>query len=164
MALQIGKRKLSARGKHGRGRGEEGGTGGRSQTDSDTKLLYCWMFRLRISEHGPRTRSNLGRSSLTHFKGPRATTVAARGRFISSAISPGGGEREGWAGAHFQGKLSYRRTSQKERKRIRISLYDLVSAGHTTSVLKKADRWDDNLIINWVEVKSSHYWGKTVCN
>lgn len=69
--------------------GEERGTGGRSQTDSDTKLLYCWMFRLRISEHGPRTRSNRGRSNLTHFKGPRATTVAARGRFISRAISPG---------------------------------------------------------------------------
>lgn len=69
--------------------GEKRGTGGRSQTDSDTKLLYCWMFRLRISEHGPRTRSNRGRSNLTHFKGPRATTVAARGRFISRAISPG---------------------------------------------------------------------------
>lgn len=59
------------------------------QTDSETKLLYCWMFRLRISEHGPRTRSKRGRSSLTHFRGPRATTVAARGRFISRAISPG---------------------------------------------------------------------------
>lgn len=58
------------------------------QTDSETKLLYCWMLRLRISEHGPRTRSKRGRSSLTHFRGPRATTVAARGRFISRAISP----------------------------------------------------------------------------
>lgn len=72
----------------GVGWGGKGGTGGPSQTDSDTKLLYCWIFRLRISEHGPRTRSNLGRSSFTHFKGPRATTVAARGRFIRSAISP----------------------------------------------------------------------------
>lgn len=62
--------------------------GGRLQTDRDTKLLYCWMFRLRISEHGPKTRSNRGRSSFTHFNGPRATTVAARGRFINSAISP----------------------------------------------------------------------------
>lgn len=59
------------------------------QTDSDTKLLYCWMLRLRMSEQGPRTRSKRGRSSLTHFRGPRATTVAARGRFISRAISPG---------------------------------------------------------------------------
>lgn len=64
------------------------GEGGRFQTDSDTKLLYCWMFRLRISEHGPRTRSNRGRSSFTHFNRPRATTVAARGRFINRAISP----------------------------------------------------------------------------
>lgn len=46
------------------------------------------MLRLRISEQGPRTRSNRGRSSFTHFKRPRATTVAARGRFISRAISP----------------------------------------------------------------------------
>lgn len=69
--------------------------GGRLQTDSDTKLLYCWMFRLRISEHGPRTRSNRGRSSFTHFNRPRATTVAARGRFINRAISPRAmGERE----------------------------------------------------------------------
>lgn len=60
------------------------------QTDSDTKLLYCWMLRLSMSEQGPRTRSKRGRSSLTHFRGPRATTVAARGRFISRAISPGG--------------------------------------------------------------------------
>lgn len=58
------------------------------QTDSDTKLLYCWMLRLRMSEQGPSTRSKRGRSSLTHFRGPRATTVAARGRFISNAISP----------------------------------------------------------------------------
>lgn len=79
----------------GGGQGRKGGTGGRSQTDRDTKLLYCWMFRLRISEHGPRTRSNLGRSSFTHFRGPRATTVAARGRFIRSAISPGEGRDTG---------------------------------------------------------------------
>lgn len=58
------------------------------QTDSETKLLYCWMLRLRMSEQGPRTRSKRGRSSFTHFRGPRATTVAARGRFISRAISP----------------------------------------------------------------------------
>lgn len=69
--------------------GEAGfGQGGRFQTDRDTKLLYCWMFLLRISEQGPSTRSNRGRSSFTHFKRPRATTVAARGRFISRAISP----------------------------------------------------------------------------
>ena len=88
----------SARVKHGLGRREKGGTGGRFQTDSDTKLLYCWMFRLRMSEHGPRTRSNLGRSSLTHFRGPRATTVAARGRFISRAISPEEGRKRGVRG------------------------------------------------------------------
>lgn len=64
------------------------GEGG-SQTESDTKLLYCWMLRLRMSEHGPSTRSKRGLSSLTHLSGPRATTVAARGRFISKAISPG---------------------------------------------------------------------------
>lgn len=75
--------KQSAFVKHDLGR-----EGGRFQTDSDTKLLYCWMFRLRISEHGPRTRSNRGRSSFTHFNRPRATTVAARGRFINRAISP----------------------------------------------------------------------------
>lgn len=46
------------------------------------------MLRLRMSEQGPSTRSKRGRSSLTHFRGPRATTVAARGRFISNAISP----------------------------------------------------------------------------
>lgn len=48
------------------------------------------MFLFRISEQGPSTRSKRGRSSLTHLRGPRATTVAARGRFSSSAISPGG--------------------------------------------------------------------------
>lgn len=48
------------------------------------------MFLLRISETGPNTRSKRGRSSLTHLRGPRATTVAARGRLSSSAISPGG--------------------------------------------------------------------------
>lgn len=91
-AVLPGGGKPPARGKHrprpGPGTGRQGGPGSRSQTDSDTKLLYCWMFRLRMSEHGPRTRSNRGRSSFTHFKGPRATTVAARGRFIRSAISP----------------------------------------------------------------------------
>lgn len=46
------------------------------------------MFLLRISEHGPRTRSNLARSSFTHFKTPRATTVAALGLSRIKAISP----------------------------------------------------------------------------
>lgn len=58
------------------------------QTVSEMKLLYRWMFLLRISEQGPSTRSKRGRSSFTHFRGPRATTVAARGRLSSSAISP----------------------------------------------------------------------------
>ncbi len=66
-----------------------GGSETLNQTESDTKLLYCWMLRLRMSEHGPKTRSKRGRSSLTHLSGPRATTVAARSRFISRAISPG---------------------------------------------------------------------------
>lgn len=64
-------------------------------TVREMKLLYLWMFLLRISEHGPSTRSKRGRSSFTHLSGPRATTVAALGRFSSSAISPGGaGKRE----------------------------------------------------------------------
>lgn len=46
------------------------------------------MFRRNISPHGPNTRSKRWRSSLTHFNGPRATTVAALGRFKTSAISP----------------------------------------------------------------------------
>lgn len=53
------------------------------------KLLYRWIFLLRISEHGPSTRSKRGLSSFTHLSGPRATTVAALGRFNSRAISPG---------------------------------------------------------------------------
>lgn len=53
------------------------------------------MFLLRISEQGPSTRSKRGRSSFTHLRGPRATTVAARGRFRRSAISPGGEGRQG---------------------------------------------------------------------
>jgi len=57
-------------------------------TDNDTKLLYCAMLRLRMSEHGPSTRSNRLRSILTHLSKPRATTVAALGRSSSSAISP----------------------------------------------------------------------------
>lgn len=79
--------KLSAEVKRcdGGGCGHDG-----AHTDSDTKLLYCWMFLFRMSEQGPRTRSKRGRSSFTHFSGPRATTVAARGLFISSAISPVG--------------------------------------------------------------------------
>ena len=60
------------------------------------------MFLLRISEQGPSTRSKRGRSSFTHLRGPRATTVAARGRFSSSAISPGG---EGRQGCGHQGTL-----------------------------------------------------------
>jgi len=46
------------------------------------------MLRFRISAHGPKTRSNRARSSFTHFNGPLATTVAARGLSSSSAISP----------------------------------------------------------------------------
>lgn len=46
------------------------------------------MFLFKISEQGPNTRSNLARSSLTHFRGPLATTVAALGRSSSKAISP----------------------------------------------------------------------------
>ena len=52
------------------------------------KELYCATFRLRISEIGPRTRSNRLRSILTHFNGPFALTVAARGRSNNKAISP----------------------------------------------------------------------------
>lgn len=59
-----------------------------NHTDKDTKLLYCAMFLLRMSEQGPRTRSNRALSSLTHFNGPRATTVAARGLSNNKAISP----------------------------------------------------------------------------
>lgn len=61
---------------------------GQAQTERETKLLYCSMFLFKMSEQGPRTRSNRGRSSLTHLRGPHAITVAARGRFISRAISP----------------------------------------------------------------------------
>jgi hypothetical protein len=50
--------------------------------------LYWATFRLRISEIGPRTRSNRYRSILTHFNGPLALTVAARGRSNNKAISP----------------------------------------------------------------------------
>ena len=46
------------------------------------------MFLLRISDTGPRTRSNLCLSSLTHFNNPFAITVAARGRSNKRAISP----------------------------------------------------------------------------
>lgn len=66
-------------------------------TVREMKLLYLWMFLLRISEHGPSTRSKRGLSSFTHLSGPRATTVAALGRFNSRAISPGGeGEAASW--------------------------------------------------------------------
>lgn len=57
-------------------------------TERDTKLLYWVMLRFRMSAHGPKTRSNRARSSFTHFNGPLATTVAARGLSNSSAISP----------------------------------------------------------------------------
>lgn len=63
-------------------------------TVREMKLLYLWMFLLRISEHGPSTRSKRGLSSFTHLSGPRATTVAALGRFNSRAISPGGRKRK----------------------------------------------------------------------
>lgn len=46
------------------------------------------MLRFKISAHGPKTRSNLALSSFTHFKGPRATTVAALGLSNNNAISP----------------------------------------------------------------------------
>lgn len=65
--------------------GPEGPT---CHTVREMKLLYLWMFLLRISEHGPSTRSKRGLSSFTHLSGPRATTVAALGRFSSRAISP----------------------------------------------------------------------------
>lgn len=68
--------------------GPEGPT---CHTVREMKLLYLWMFLLRISEHGPSTRSKRGLSSFTHLSGPRATTVAALGRFSSRAISPGRG-------------------------------------------------------------------------
>ena len=58
-------------------------------TVREMKLLYLWMFLLRISEQGPSTRSKRGLSSFTHLRGPRATTVAALGRFNNKAISPG---------------------------------------------------------------------------
>lgn len=70
--------------------GPEGPT---CHTVREMKLLYLWMFLLRISEHGPSTRSKRGLSSFTHLSGPRATTVAALGRFSSRAISPGGVRR-----------------------------------------------------------------------
>lgn len=46
------------------------------------------MLRFKISEHGPMTRSNRLRSSFTQRRVPWATTVAARGRSSSKAISP----------------------------------------------------------------------------
>ena len=58
------------------------------QMPSDTKLWYCAMLRLRMSEQGPRTRSKRCRSSLTHLSWLRAITVAARGRSRMRAISP----------------------------------------------------------------------------
>lgn len=67
---------------------KSGITDGNDQTDNDTKLLYCEIFRRRMSQHGPSTRSNLSRSILTHLSTPLATTVAARGRFSRRAISP----------------------------------------------------------------------------
>ena len=48
------------------------------------------MLRFRMSEQGPSTRSKRERSSLTHLRGPRDTTVAARGLSSSNAISPAG--------------------------------------------------------------------------
>lgn len=45
-------------------------------------------MRLRISAQGPNNLSNRALSNLTHFNGPLATTVAARGRSNSKAISP----------------------------------------------------------------------------
>lgn len=57
-------------------------------TESDTKLLYWVMLRFRMSAQRPKTRSNRALSSLTHFSGPRAITVAALGLSSSRAISP----------------------------------------------------------------------------
>ena len=86
--------------------------GTRPQTVREMKLLYRWMFLLRISEQGPSTRSKRGRSSFTHLSGPRATTVAARGRFSSSAISPGGERQHQGRGA--RGQSSPRTRSDPE--------------------------------------------------
>ena len=44
-----------------------------------TILLYCLAFRLRISEHGPRSLSKLALSSFTQVKLSLALTVAALG-------------------------------------------------------------------------------------
>ena len=44
-----------------------------------TILLYCLAFRLRISEHGPRSLSKLPLSSFTQTKLSLALTVAALG-------------------------------------------------------------------------------------
>ncbi len=46
------------------------------------------MFLFKISETGPKTRSNRCLSNLTHLSGPLATTVAALGLSSSKAISP----------------------------------------------------------------------------
>ena len=64
------------------------GGGGDAQTDNETKLLYWAIFLFKMSEQGPSTRSKRPLSSLTHFRTPLATTVAARGRSRSRAISP----------------------------------------------------------------------------
>lgn len=58
------------------GRGRQRGTGGRLQTDRDTKLLCCWRFHLRMSKLRLRTQYNLRGSSLTCFNRPCATRVA----------------------------------------------------------------------------------------
>lgn len=57
-------------------------------TTKETKLLYCWMFLLRMSIQGPSTLSKRCLSSLTHLRVPFARTVAARGRLRTRAISP----------------------------------------------------------------------------
>lgn len=100
------------------------------------------MFRLRMSEHGPRTRSKRGRSSLTHFRGPRATTVAARGRFISRAISPG---KHTHGNTFFKTSVHLYRTTklQKEERNLGwisttcSSCSQVAQIGSVTSVCKR---------------------------
>eukprot|EP00001_Collodictyon_triciliatum_P162329 28553_4 len=50
--------------------------------------LYVSMFRFRISDIGPRSRRKVGPSSAAHLQVPTANTFAARGSFVSKAISP----------------------------------------------------------------------------
>uniref|UniRef100_A0A915IK75 Nuclear pore complex NUP2/50/61 domain-containing protein n=1 Tax=Romanomermis culicivorax TaxID=13658 RepID=A0A915IK75_ROMCU len=58
------------------------------RTESDEQQPKTAIMLIRISEHGPITRSKRARSILMHFNGVFATTVAALGRSRSNAISP----------------------------------------------------------------------------